>query len=187
MIGLLVVVPPGRISRYLANKIALASRLDAFSDTPEAATGVYGEHFRDQVEERLKFLTDGVVPRKNLDVMKIAAIAVSAESRRYVSLVIHSEYLDLLGDSLDLSFLGAQKCRVSSLVKAHDRRIDGEKVQEEKGGKEGVTQGRQKRESRSQRKEEIKIPLMLIYLSLIEFFNPAPINKAKDVTFTPDT
>lgn len=52
----------GRISRYLANKIALASRLDAFSDTNRGdedtanVSGIYGEHLREQVEERLKLL-----------------------------------------------------------------------------------------------------------------------------------
>ncbi len=36
----------GRISRYLANKISIASRIDCFSETP---TAVYGERLRDQV------------------------------------------------------------------------------------------------------------------------------------------
>merc|ERR1712203_941512 len=40
----------GRISRYLANKCSIASRIDCFSDV---ATTTYGEKLRDQVEERL--------------------------------------------------------------------------------------------------------------------------------------
>merc|ERR1719313_2426763 len=40
----------GRISRYLANKCAIASRVDCFSDE---ATIVFGEKLKDQVEERL--------------------------------------------------------------------------------------------------------------------------------------
>merc|ERR1712048_417543 len=59
----------GRISRYLANKCSLASRIDCFSD--EAST-VFGEKLKDQVEERLAFLTEGTTPRKNLDVMQEA-------------------------------------------------------------------------------------------------------------------
>merc|ERR1711862_724074 len=43
----------GRISRYLANKCSIASRIDAFS---EESTSVFGEKLRDQVEERLAFL-----------------------------------------------------------------------------------------------------------------------------------
>merc|ERR1719238_1766083 len=55
----------GRISRYLANKCSLASRIDCFAD---AHTKVFGEKMKDQVEERLRFLTDGVAPRRNVDV-----------------------------------------------------------------------------------------------------------------------
>lgn len=56
----------GRISRYLANKCAIASRIDSFIDDP---TKAYGEQLRDQVEERLKFYDTGAAPRKNVDVM----------------------------------------------------------------------------------------------------------------------
>ena len=56
----------GRISRYLANKCSMASRIDCYSDQP---TDKFGEALRAQVEERLKFLETGVAPRKNLDVM----------------------------------------------------------------------------------------------------------------------
>ena len=56
----------GRISRYLANKCSIASRIDSFIDDP---TSAYGEQLRDQVEERLKFYDSGEVPRKNIDVM----------------------------------------------------------------------------------------------------------------------
>jgi nucleolar protein 56 len=59
----------GRISRYLANKCSIASRMDCFAD---AATDVFGKKLRDQVEERLKFYETGAAPRKNLDVMKEA-------------------------------------------------------------------------------------------------------------------
>merc|ERR1712086_181451 len=59
----------GRISRYLANKCSLASRIDCFSDE---ATTVFGEKLKDQVEERLAFLTEGTTPRKNLEVMQEA-------------------------------------------------------------------------------------------------------------------
>ncbi|XP_071192524.1 nucleolar protein 56-like isoform X2 [Salvelinus alpinus] len=61
----------GRISRYLANKCTIASRIDAFSEVP---TCVFGDKLRDQVEERLSFYETGEAPRKNLDVMKEAVI-----------------------------------------------------------------------------------------------------------------
>lgn len=59
----------GRISRYLANKCSIASRIDCFS---EVNTNVFGEKLREQVEERLEFYDKGIAPRKNLDVMKEA-------------------------------------------------------------------------------------------------------------------
>ena len=56
----------GRISRYLANKCAIASRVDCFSDAP---TSKFGEALKDQMEERLKFLASGTKPRKNKEAM----------------------------------------------------------------------------------------------------------------------
>ena len=60
----------GRISRYLANKCAIATRIDSFIDEP---TNAYGEQLRDQVEERLKFYDSGDATRKNIDVMTSVA------------------------------------------------------------------------------------------------------------------
>merc|ERR1712168_85872 len=65
----------GRISRFLANKCTIASRIDAFSEIPNT---IFGEKLKDQVEERLKLYEDGTVPKKNLDVMKEAIAAVNA-------------------------------------------------------------------------------------------------------------
>jgi len=56
----------GRISRYLANKCSISSRIDCFSDE---LTSEYGRLMKEQVEERLEFFNSGKVPRKNLDVM----------------------------------------------------------------------------------------------------------------------
>eukprot|EP00124_Ichthyophonus_hoferi_P004713 Ihof_evm3s556 gene=Ihof_evmTU3s556 len=57
----------GRISRYLANKCSIASRIDCFSDNP---TDKFGEVMHEQVEDRLKFYETGEAPRKNAEVMK---------------------------------------------------------------------------------------------------------------------
>jgi nucleolar protein 56 len=66
----------GRISRYLANKCSIASRMDCFADS---GTDVFGKKLRDQVEERLKFYETGAAPRKNLDVMQEAMKEVQAK------------------------------------------------------------------------------------------------------------
>jgi len=52
----------GRISRFLANKCSIASRIDNFSETPSA---IFGEALKKQVEERLDFYSSGAQPTKN--------------------------------------------------------------------------------------------------------------------------
>jgi len=69
----------GRISRYLANKCSIASRIDCFS---ENATTVFGAKMKDQVEDRLKFYETGDLPRKNVDVMAEAVEEAGAEAKK---------------------------------------------------------------------------------------------------------
>lgn len=52
----------GRISRFLANKCSIASRIDNFSETPNT---VFGEALKKQVEERLDFYANGTQPTRN--------------------------------------------------------------------------------------------------------------------------
>ncbi|KAJ3523911.1 hypothetical protein NM208_g12269 [Fusarium decemcellulare] len=56
----------GRISRYLANKCSMASRIDNFSEEPSTR---FGEALKQQVEDRLEFYATGKKPAKNSDVM----------------------------------------------------------------------------------------------------------------------
>lgn len=66
----------GRISRYIANKCSIASRLDCFSDGP---TRVFGEMMKQQIEDRLKFLKSGEIPATNISVMEEAIAEVALE------------------------------------------------------------------------------------------------------------
>jgi len=68
-IGRAGTVHKGRISRFLANKCSIASRIDSFTDFPNS---IFGDKLKAQVEERLKFYESGDLPRKNVDVMKEA-------------------------------------------------------------------------------------------------------------------
>jgi len=52
----------GRISRFLANKCSIASRIDNFSETPST---IFGQALKKQVEERLEFYSSGAQPTKN--------------------------------------------------------------------------------------------------------------------------
>lgn len=86
----------GRISRYLANKCSIATRIDSFSDEPNR---LYGERLRDQVEERLKFYETGTAPRRNIDVME----EVSKELKAASSAKVPASSTALLMDIGDVS------------------------------------------------------------------------------------
>jgi len=80
----------GRISRYLANKCSIASRIDSFSDS---STTRFGEVLREQVEERLRFYETGDKPRKNVDVMHETIEELKADGF-YVDLEDKSDKMD---------------------------------------------------------------------------------------------
>ena len=74
----------GRISRFLANKCSIASRIDCFS---EKSTSLFGKALKEQVEERLRFYESGTKPRKNLDVVEdvmkqLKSVEGSAKKKR---------------------------------------------------------------------------------------------------------
>merc|ERR1712150_454144 len=56
----------GKISRFLANKCAIAARLDQHLINP---TNKFGEAMRKQVEDRLQSLSSGTQTQKNQDVL----------------------------------------------------------------------------------------------------------------------
>ncbi|OAF99768.1 Nop domain-containing protein [Paraphaeosphaeria sporulosa] len=66
----------GRISRFLANKVSIASRIDNFSETP---TSKFGEALKRQVDERIEFYASGATPAKNATVMQAAMDSVMAD------------------------------------------------------------------------------------------------------------
>merc|ERR1712020_462021 len=70
----------GRISRFLANKCSIASRIDCFA---EHATNIFGSKLKEQGEDRLKFFETGEIPKKNLDVMTEAMEAIKKEDGEF--------------------------------------------------------------------------------------------------------
>ena len=70
----------GRISRFLANKCSIASRIDCFS---ESSTNVFGSKLKEQVEDRLKFFETGDIPKKNMDVMMEAVESLKKEESEF--------------------------------------------------------------------------------------------------------
>ena len=73
----------GRISRYLANKCAIAARIDSFSEgTPNDK---FGDAMKNQIEDRLNFLATGTKPKKNKDVMAEVLDELKKEGLYYTS------------------------------------------------------------------------------------------------------
>merc|ERR1712066_1209723 len=114
-IGRAVQKNKGRISRYLANKCALASRIDCFSDE---ATTVFGEKLRDQVEERLAFLTEGTVPRKNIDVMQEAIKEVRKRLKKKKKKAEAKDAATAEGEAVDEGVIPVKKKKVEEAEEA---------------------------------------------------------------------
>jgi nucleolar protein 56 len=66
----------GRISRYIANKCSIASRVDCFSET---TSRVFGEMMKQQIEDRLTFLKSGTIPATNISVMEEAMAEMKSQ------------------------------------------------------------------------------------------------------------
>ncbi|RKP26118.1 hypothetical protein SYNPS1DRAFT_32820 [Syncephalis pseudoplumigaleata] len=77
----------GRISRFLANKCSIASRIDCFTESP---TVKFGDAMRKQVEDRLAFYETGAPPSKNADTME-AVLAELQTDKDDVMEDVHEE------------------------------------------------------------------------------------------------
>jgi nucleolar protein 56 len=124
----------GRISRYLANKCSIASRIDSFIDEP---TKAYGEQLRMQVEERLNFYDTGETPRKNVDVMT----SVSQSLRSTVT---------------PASSKKASKSAPAMDVEEDDKESDGKKKKEKKEKKDKKDKKRSREEDEAEDEGEKK-------------------------------
>lgn len=80
----------GRISRYLANKCSMASRIDNFSEHPSAR---FGEVLRQQLEDRLEFYATGKKPIKNEEAMSNAMKMILGDGGD--DLAIDTEMIDV--------------------------------------------------------------------------------------------
>ncbi|KAI1378131.1 Nop domain-containing protein [Hypoxylon crocopeplum] len=78
----------GRISRYLANKCSIASRIDNFAEQPSKK---FGDALKQQVEDRLEFYATGKKPTKNVDAMDKAMADILADGQ---SMAIDTEMID---------------------------------------------------------------------------------------------
>jgi nucleolar protein 56 len=102
----------GRVSRFLANKVSIVSRIDNFTDTPSTK---FGEVLKRQVEERLQFYETGEPATKNETAMKEAMQSVL--SNVTVSVPAVSDAISTKKSSKDKS---AKKEKTAKKRKASD-------------------------------------------------------------------
>ncbi|KAK4025416.1 hypothetical protein OUZ56_014486 [Daphnia magna] len=120
----------GRISRYLANKCSIASRIDCFS---EETCDVFGLKLREQVEDRLKFYESGDIPRKNVDVMqealaeaKTVLASLKKKKKKKKSITPSADgTMDVIADtSLPCDGEGKKKKKKKSITPAGDESMN---------------------------------------------------------------
>uniref|UniRef100_A0A182K2N3 Nucleolar protein 56 n=1 Tax=Anopheles christyi TaxID=43041 RepID=A0A182K2N3_9DIPT len=112
----------GRISRFLANKCTIASRIDCFTETPST---VFGEALKQQVEDRLKFYEQGEAPRKNLDVMKEAIQRINQQSAEGNKKKNKRKLEETNGNSTELNGAGGESAKKKKKAKLNDTNGDG--------------------------------------------------------------
>lgn len=111
----------GRISRYLANKCSMASRIDNFSEHPSAR---FGEVLRQQLEDRLEFYATGKKPIKNEEAMSNAMKAILGDGGD--DLAIDSEMIDAHPAAKAVEDGGSKKSKKDKKRKSDAMDIDGE-------------------------------------------------------------
>lgn len=137
----------GKISRYLANKCAIASRVDCFSVAP---TSKFGDALKGQVEERLKFLASGVKPRKNKEAMDDVIAELKSDGLFYGDNVRVAKEDESEGE--------VEEPKAKKSAKKHDD-TDEESVQEKKRDKKDKSKKDKKdKKDKKSKKEEVEEP-----------------------------
>lgn len=136
----------GRISRYLANKCSIASRMDCFSDV---ATDVFGKKLREQVEERLKFYETGAAPRKNSEVMHEASIQAAAEAPKDVEEDVMEVVNDEDGDRNVEKTPPAHPTKSKKKEKSSSKKEKSKEKKRKRESSEGSDKKRKKKKSSS--------------------------------------
>ncbi|KAG0293388.1 snoRNP complex protein nop56 [Dissophora globulifera] len=122
----------GRISRFVANKCSIASRIDCFSDVP---TTKFGEAMKEQVEERLEFYESGATPSKNADTMR--------------------KVIDGLKDAADVDMEEAP-VKAGKKRSAEEDKEPAKKAKKEKSDKEDKKEKKEKKEKKDKKEKKEK-------------------------------
>ncbi|KAF3907124.1 hypothetical protein ABW21_db0204337 [Orbilia brochopaga] len=128
----------GRISRFLANKCSIASRIDSFSDAP---TTKFGEALKAQVEERLNFYATGATPTKNEVAMKNA-----------MDLALQDLAIDVDEDEDEDE--EDEEMEDADTSKLEKREIHGKDEEKEKKDKKDKKKEKEEKEEKSEKKDK---------------------------------
>ncbi|KAI4148811.1 MAG: hypothetical protein LQ341_001483 [Variospora aurantia] len=138
----------GRISRFLANKCSIASRIDNFSVEP---TTRFGDALKKQVEERLAFYDSGEAPTKNEVAMRKAMDNILADEN------IRDPTAHVNGDTemADVAPRAIQKQEKQKREKNEkNEKKDKKKEKKEKGSKvEAGSEGGEKKKKKRRQSE----------------------------------
>ncbi|KAL2014113.1 hypothetical protein VTN00DRAFT_1638 [Thermoascus crustaceus] len=126
----------GRISRFLANKCSIASRIDNFSETPSTK---FGDVLRKQVEERLEFYATGAAPTKNEVAMKTAMDSILAD-------------MEIDGEESDVEMKDAD----AKAEKKKDKKEKKEKKEKEEKKEKKEKKDKKEKEEKKDKKEKKK-------------------------------
>lgn len=136
------------MSRFLANKISIACRIDCFSEAPSTK---FGEVLHMQVEERLAFYETGKPTTKNSDAMRkaIAAIEEAAGDLMDVDAEDEDEEKDDEGADEEESTEKKKSLKTSS-------KVDKKKKKKDKKSKSEDVEKAAKKAAKKAEKEEKK-------------------------------
>jgi nucleolar protein 56 len=143
----------GRISRFLANKCSIASRIDNFSEAP---TTKFGEALRRQVEERLDFYATGAAPTKNQDAMVrivcpsvIPIITNNCEQKSAMDAVLGDINVDGPSDDVEMADATPKKSKKSKDEKKDKSEKKEKKDKKRKHGEVNGEDGEKKKKKKN--------------------------------------
>ncbi|KAG4304281.1 hypothetical protein PORY_002256 [Pneumocystis oryctolagi] len=141
----------GRISRFLANKCSIASRIDNFTDMP---TTRFGEILKEQVEERLAFYETGSTVTKNSTAMKRAMDLVLSENTEKLNTNDTNKNITEESQNDKESDKEKKKEKKKDKEKKKEKKKDKEEKKKKKKDKEKKREKEKKKEKKRQRNDE---------------------------------
>ncbi|KAL8732174.1 MAG: hypothetical protein Q9166_002921 [cf. Caloplaca sp. 2 TL-2023] len=136
----------GRISRFLANKCSIASRIDNFSEAP---TTRFGDALKKQVEERLAFYDSGAAPTKNEMVMRKAMDDVLAD-------ISAEDPTAQIGNDVEMADVAPRAIQKQEKQKKDKKEKKSKKEKSSRTDGEGLDGGEKKKKKKKRKYSEVE-------------------------------